>query len=997
MMRGVFVKKRGVIVKKCGVGVLLALGLILGDFAGVAPEEARAAPEDCVGYIAITVSSTGVISKDTSASRSGVEVLDASSTTWGTASQDTWYISPDNDLGINARITVVGNVNLILRSGKKLTAEKGITVTGDNSLTIYAQSEDESQMGELVAGVSGSIERGYAGIGGAQNQSGQNITINGGKVTALGGGGNDENNDYGGAGIGGGYQELGKNITINGGKVTATSQSYGAGIGGGGEYGDGHHITINGGTVTATGGGDGAGIGGGDLGKGSNITINGGTVNAIGGEDGAGIGGGSRGDGEDIAINGETVIAIGGDKGAGIGGGIGHTANRITINNGDIVACGGPMAAGIGSGYGGYDPTDITIKGNSIVSVSGGGGYSSRPSKKGAGIGTGAPAGNDYGNEVDPTYYISGLSSSGKIYYYEPGTSLDAIKNDTSHTSPSIWRTITPLTPTVSAPTQAATLSLDEGYTSTNNYSVTATSLSPSDTLSYKWYESTTAATSGGTEISGATSTSFTTPTGKTAGTYYYYCTVTATRNVRKSWNDSSTLAITASTTVPLVTMTVTTVLTAPTISSQPSNLNLTEGYTGSNTLSITATSPSGDGVDYQWYSNTTNDNTSGTLLTGETNSTYSVPTGLSLGDHFYYCIASSTRNSTTVSTISAVAKVTVSQVQAPVLPTTPTTTYDPPAPEPKINGGSGWSSITKEISKTSDGGTLQIDMNGTTTLPASVTEAIKGKDVNLVLDMGGGIRWKINGKDVTSSSGNINLAVKLNSSLIPVDVINNLTKERYVMQISLAQKGAFGFKAVLTVPMRVQDAGLFANLYRWVQSKSKPASVRYGVAGVYALAAEEISDNSTNDAGTMEFMSAGKIAEDGSVDLAFDGTKALADDGTNSFAIVVDDHSLDPSIKPEQEVTPTPKLTLKATSKGGKVTLSWNKLKGVKKYKIYKKSSGEFKCIKMISKNASKTTKYRVKKGLKAGKKYTFAIRALVGKSWTKIVKSSKATVKVK
>ena len=32
---------RGVIVKKCRVGVLFALGLILGDFAGVAPEESN--------------------------------------------------------------------------------------------------------------------------------------------------------------------------------------------------------------------------------------------------------------------------------------------------------------------------------------------------------------------------------------------------------------------------------------------------------------------------------------------------------------------------------------------------------------------------------------------------------------------------------------------------------------------------------------------------------------------------------------------------------------------------------------------------------------------------------------------------------------------------------------------------------------------------------------------------------------------------------------------
>ena len=42
-MRGIFARKRGAFaVMKCGVSVLLVLSLILGDFGGGAPEEARA-------------------------------------------------------------------------------------------------------------------------------------------------------------------------------------------------------------------------------------------------------------------------------------------------------------------------------------------------------------------------------------------------------------------------------------------------------------------------------------------------------------------------------------------------------------------------------------------------------------------------------------------------------------------------------------------------------------------------------------------------------------------------------------------------------------------------------------------------------------------------------------------------------------------------------------------------------------------------------------------
>jgi hypothetical protein len=56
-----------------------------------------------------------------------------------------------------------------------------------------------------------------------------------------------------------------------------------------------------------------------------------------------------------------------------------------------------------------------------------------------------------------------------------------------------------------------------------------AATISPSGTLSYQWYSNTTNSNTGGTAISGATNTSFAIPIGLTAGTYYYYCVVSAT------------------------------------------------------------------------------------------------------------------------------------------------------------------------------------------------------------------------------------------------------------------------------------------------------------------------------------------------------------------------------------------------------------------------------------------------------------------------------------
>jgi hypothetical protein len=265
----------------------------------------------------------GELTKLTDASTS----VTSSLTSWS----DGWYVVDEN-VTISDRIQVSGTVNLLLKNGVTLTAEKGINVESGTSFNVYAQSDKVSEMGSLNA--TGDLA---AGIGG---ESGGIITINGGTVNATG--------DHA-AGIGGGSGGI---ITINGGTVTAMGGIDGAGIGGG-FGGSGGTITINGGTVSATGGGPGAGIGGGFGGSGGTITINGGTVSATGGGSGAGIGGGLGGSGGIITINGGTVTAMGGNNGAGIGCGEGAGGGTINIIGGKVTANGGRNSVGIGSGRGG--------------------------------------------------------------------------------------------------------------------------------------------------------------------------------------------------------------------------------------------------------------------------------------------------------------------------------------------------------------------------------------------------------------------------------------------------------------------------------------------------------------------------------------------------------------------------------------------------------------------------------------------------------------------
>ena len=99
-------------------------------------------------------------------------VLTSDDTTWNSG----WYVL-NSDVTYSSRITVSGNVHLILADKCNLTAESGgINVSGGNSLTIYAQSTG-TNMGILTAiATTGD----YAGIGGGYYRAGGTISINGG-------------------------------------------------------------------------------------------------------------------------------------------------------------------------------------------------------------------------------------------------------------------------------------------------------------------------------------------------------------------------------------------------------------------------------------------------------------------------------------------------------------------------------------------------------------------------------------------------------------------------------------------------------------------------------------------------------------------------------------------------------------------------------------------------------------------------------------------------
>ena len=244
-----------------------------------------------------------------------------------------------------------GNVEIELDGDNELKSgfnragleKTDFTFIGTPSTGMLTLKDDNQKAGSLKA-TGGQFG---AGIGGAENGNGKDITITGGSVTATGG-------EFA-AGIGGGFGGSGENITINGGTVTADGNDWAAGIGGGKER-EGENITITGGTVNAAGG-----IGGGTGGNGKNITITGGTVTAKGGVLGAGIGGGFDGSGSNVTVSGAaqvtaTATDIGPDwsgaaTGATIGGGGSNTVdsdgNPVSIPGTEIQA----DISGLTTGY----------------------------------------------------------------------------------------------------------------------------------------------------------------------------------------------------------------------------------------------------------------------------------------------------------------------------------------------------------------------------------------------------------------------------------------------------------------------------------------------------------------------------------------------------------------------------------------------------------------------------------------------------------------------
>ena len=122
---------------------------------------------------------------------------------------------------------------------------------------------------------------------------------------------------------------------------------------------------------------------------------------------------------------------------------------------------------------------------------------------------------------------------------------------------------------------------------------------------------------------------------------------------------------------------------------------------------------------------------------------------------------------------------------------------------------------ILDELVTAEEGDTIEVEIKKNDPVKAEVFETIKGKDVNVVLNLDNGMSWKINGKNVKGSKlTDINLTVDVVKDVVPAKAIDKVNLKGERIELSLAHTGEFGFSAELTMNVKKENAGKFANRF---------------------------------------------------------------------------------------------------------------------------------------------------------------------------------------
>ena len=211
--------------------------------------------------------------------------------------------------------------------------------------------------------------------------------------------------------------------------------------------------------------------------------------------------------------------------------------------------------------------------------------------------------------------YSPVTSSLGTTYYYclitqTPGLGCDVISNTAE--------VIVVSPPNIIG--QPASSKVCQGGTPTT---MTITLQNVVGIPTYQWYVNNVDNTSGGTLIPGATNVSYT-PTSTLIGSLYYYCIISLPSGTCSSLTSNTANVI---------------ITEVPAINIQPTVLqDICVGGTLQSPLSVGYTGGSGIPT-YQWYSNNSNSNIGGNLISGATGPGFTPPVFLTVGTYYYYAV----------------------------------------------------------------------------------------------------------------------------------------------------------------------------------------------------------------------------------------------------------------------------------------------------------------------------------------------------------------------
>ena len=309
-------------------------------------------------------------------------------------------------------------------------------------------------------------------------------------------------------------------------------------------------------------------------------------------------------------------------------------------------------------------------------------------------------------------------------------------------------------TPTIT--THPTSQTVTEGQSATFTVEASA----GSETLTYQWQQKTAASGSDWTDISQETSASYTISSTTTSMSGNQY------RCVVKSASGVSVTSAAATLTVQAKPASV------PVTGVKLDKTSLTLQETGSDTLTATVEPADATNKDVTWASSNsavaTVDATGNVKAVGAGEATITVTTAD--GGFTDTCTVT---------------------VEKPYTPPP----YIPPTKTPSQQA-------IDKIEDAKEGSTVKITLRtGQTKLDKEVFEELAGRDVTLEISLSNGVTWTVNGQDIPENADltDLNMGVSLNTSTIPVNLINMVTGEKGAVQMTLAHDGEFGFTMTLT------------------------------------------------------------------------------------------------------------------------------------------------------------------------------------------------------